>query len=1116
MHTPNETPEPPSPNLAYREPATGSELEHPIFVALRNRSAEKQDSLNTSGSFSTSPFYYSTAHPIDTPSTTPLAGEELPRPLELKKLDTLRKSPAMALIAHSPLLLKAWQLDMDCPPRVRDYVREQLLLLLGQHTGDALDPDTLFIRFTHDDHPAIEADGRERYTWQVSLTDLAVQSFNAPAIVALMKSNLSDTPLHASLPVFTASAALKTIANATWANDYLALIRAFWARHEQTYRALAKLSFLHELHTHYRAKRIRRECYQVALDALGLKDFPQDPQCLEQPATGTLAKASLLAINGHRIPEAFQLRSHQTSHCFIHQPGSKAQPVEYISDDPARMTQMMLDALNASGALTHATDPDEGRRTTTLELVTLEGDIFCAITQAQKERSLNDDPQTPDIDLLKPIRQALNLISAVDLWQTRPGILQRIPSPLTTAARIMRKVMKQEHGLDINPEHVFIRYVSSNAVTPMGSPRVPVTQVHRPDGIPVSLSQALVSNYRVEQAQGYVDHDARPMVYIDATGKGDGADIQELAVTAEAIEQHIRKIDFLSLMTERISRFWDAHQNEIERSFKTAFMTQAVLCLKKKWLLKSGFDVVKKAIEQLDTPWHDDKVKWSTVGFYVQYSPVEGVQEVYCPSLLVLSPPGTSSRVLYQAGVAYGFIELESDQAIADCIRKASKHKHWREAVLNHVPTRHHQRLDYILKIWAGEEPPPEPVSLLRPWTDSLYNHDAHQAAAHQWLRKDLATSPFRYTREALKQNGLWDAQDLIVTSREVLLNYWTRQLNHLQLLLAPMSLLLTPALLATLATEVGLVMLNAASANLPGARPEEKRQAMLAALSLGFLQMAPFTPAILRTFRRLVTPGRATNTATAMVIKTRGFSSRLNRSLHTRHTRLETFFETDSLLKTWNIPGHPGFGTLPVKAWKLGHKFLLWTSDRGKARALVVSTHGYYLPWSKSTRIPTGTKLHVYAPHGHELIDPALHRVIRQNAKPFAVLDNQTNTAVAPADSLTRYTLTDKLLAGTSQPGHIKNYTLSKFQSPDDESYQYISHVVRDSNQSPLHGQLSRIPMDVLTVRKRFGMPDPTLEQLFKALFDQGIHYDRILLLHCRCPAFKSLMGNAPVYRAT
>ena len=57
---------------------------------------------------------------------------------------------------------------------------------------------------------------------------------------------------------------------------------------------------------------------------------------------------------------------------------------------------------------------------------------------------------------------------------------------------------------------------------------------------------------------------------------------------------------------------------------------------------------------------------------------------------------------------------------------------------------------------------------------------------------------------------------------------------------------------------------------------------------------------------------------------------------------------------------------------------------------------------------------------------------------------------------------------------------------------------------------------MDVLTVRNRFGMPDPTLDNLFRALSDAGIHYDRIVLLHCRCSLFKALIRQAPVYSNT
>ncbi|RMS33972.1 hypothetical protein ALP71_00122 [Pseudomonas coronafaciens pv. garcae] len=56
---------------------------------------------------------------------------------------------------------------------------------------------------------------------------------------------------------------------------------------------------------------------------------------------------------------------------------------------------------------------------------------------------------------------------------------------------------------------------------------------------------------------------------------------------------------------------------------------------------------------------------------------------------------------------------------------------------------------------------------------------------------------------------------------------------------------------------------------------------------------------------------------------------------------------------------------------------------------------------------------------------------------------------------------------------------------------------------------------MDVLTVRNRFGMTPPSLADLFNSLSAQGIHYDRILLVHCRCAAFSALLSRAPVYHA-
>ncbi|MGV8917321.1 MAG: putative adhesin [Pseudomonas sp.] len=317
------------------------------------------------------------------------------------------------------------------------------------------------------------------------------------------------------------------------------------------------------------------------------------------------------------------------------------------------------------------------------------------------------------------------------------------------------------------------------------------------------------------------------------------------------------------------------------------------------------------------------------------------------------------------------------------------------------------------------------------------------------------------------------------------------------------------------MAIEFGIVSLNIASANLPGARQAEKKQVILAALSFGLLQLAPYTPRLLRSFGKLTAPVKTAVRKAPVAVVAKSFGSLLNRSIAPRNTRLETFFGTNSLLKTWSIAAHPVFRTSLVKIWKLEQKFLLWTSGKGQARTLVVSTHGYHLPGSRNTPIPSRTELHVYAPHGYILIDPGLHRIIRRRVNPLAILKNTENTLVSAPNLPTPYVMTDKLLAGTSQPGMIKNYSLSKYQTPQYESYDTIGHAVSNSNQSPFHGHLPSAPMDVLTVRNRFGMIDPTLDDLFTTLSRQGIHYEKILLVHCRCSAIDAAMQRAPVYRA-
>jgi len=1052
-------------------------------------------------------------------NATPAEPPDAEQKMLAQKLKALRKSPGSRLIAHSPLFLQTVQMDMDYPQPLRTYVREQMSRLLRQKTGQSLSPDNLHITFITEDNPAVENNGNEHFSLRLSLTELGMTRFAAHDFIALTRCPLADEALSPPIPGLTASALITLLYRTSWDRDYSELFVRFWQQHEGTYRALAKLTFLDQLARHYSRKKISHEGYQLALYSLGLDRYPDSPECLLDIARGQQAELHMLNLNGSLIPGIFQLRSKNTSHCFIHILGAR-HVVEYISDDPHHMSKRLLDALKNARSLIHLPDISPPHHHASAQGATLvEGDIFEALTHAQKNLGVIEDPhealgQPINIELLKPIKRGLALASAVDLWHVQPDILKQIPVATRSAAHVMHTALHTQHGLELNPDHVFIRYLPGSSRTPLGNARQSTNFVHVPDETPISLSVALINNYRVERPVGYLDHGARTVVYLDPSGKGEWAQERALPISPEALEATIKGIDFLALMSAQIKQFWN-QKDSIERAFQSHLVAQAVIGLKCGNLTRGGFDRVVEAMVGLANPPTRSRLQWRALGFNVYSDFLDGVEEQYCAGLLLLAEQGKPERILYQAGRPKAFIEFADHDHLVRHVRTHAADAQWRKSVLGYIPGRHQERLDYLLRIWAGQAQA-EAVSLLRPWTDINHNPDVHDAQAHVLREKILSGSPFAYMRKTLQDNDLENAQTHIVTSGEVSLRYWTQQLSHLHLLLAPMAILLTPSALAAMAIEVGLVSLDIASANLPGHRSKEKLQAILAGLSLGLLDLAPATPRLLRSLKHLATTRKVVMRAgPAFNVGSRGFGQVFEHSVQARRTQLEPFFRSNRLLKTWKIPGNPQSGRLPVKVWKLGRRFLLWTSDRTQASTLLVSTHGYYLPWSGTTRIPAHMDIYTYAPHGYGLTDPGLSQIAHRRVRPFAVSNSSGNTPFVSPDQLPPLVMADHLMAGTPRPGRLKNYTLSKYQNDVDETYEDISNVVSQTNRSPLAGQLPAAPMDVLTVRNRFGMPSPDLEDLLNSLAEQGIHYDRILLVHCRCSAIDMLLDRVPPFTA-
>jgi hypothetical protein len=1079
---------------------------------------QSNDSLGASDPHGVSPF---------ADNTEPVAAAESAESFQTfnrKAFARLRSSPAGRLLNGSPWTLRAYQLDMDSPPSLNDYLVHECKTLLEQQGGNDLCPTQLRINFLTDIYPDVGPEGIERHECSLTVVDLARTSLDPAAFLGLIRSMEADRVLHPSVPSLTLKKLTCLIVRARWMEDYQAQLDGFWEQHEPTYRLLSKLSFMDGCYQLRSQRKISLESYALALDALGQKTFPTHLDTLTRKAVARHSIVSVVELDDQVVPGIFQLKSKNTSHCYLHILGEHAQCIEYISSNAPWREQTLLNALN--GSPWHRRHLDSIRRAgqpSRLVMRECSEDLFAVLTLAQRQFSTKalpvenvaNEPDEADASdrWRMPVNRSLKLIGALDIWGEQSDVRTRIPAPMKTANRLMRRWLTHDHAVDAKPEHVFIRYLPGTSFIPLGHARAPATQIQIPDLSAVALDKALMDNYRVQHPVGYVDQGGRTAVYLDVTGEGKWDAKNELSLSADAIEQHVTNVDFLALMSRQLQGFWDREGSAIESTLRKTFVGQALVSLKRGKLSRASFDLLVEVLEE----WvHEPKVRktrWSSLGFHLERRLGPGTHCPCCAGLLVFSHDENPGYVLYQPGQEEPFFEYQDRRELGAHLMRSAADPNWRQTLLNYVPMSRHARLEYILTLWGEVRAAPEPMSNLRPWLDAIYHEDVHKAKARAFCEHPTTLSAFAFICQAMRDNSLSDAQDSITTSAQVSLRNWTQRLNRLQLLLAPLSMLLAPAAVASIVTAAGTFYLEARSASLPGNRDKEKRQLLLTALSLGLLGTGALTPGLLRAARTLTTTHNLVKRGAS--VTTRGFSSVLQRSMSARRTQLERFFGSGSLLKSWSVPGYSHFSTLPVKAWKLERKFLLWTAEREQARTLVVSTHGYYLPWTKSTAIPHGTELRTYVPHGFELIDPRLHRVVSQSIEPYSLMNAAGNTPGPAFSQLPAWQLTDKALAGTAQVGKIKNYTLGKFQSERYESYRDISNVVRHSRQSPFFGQLMPTPMDVLSVRNRFGTRNPTLQDLFETLAGQGIHYDHILLLHCRCSAISSALGRSPAFSA-
>lgn len=236
-----------------------------------------------------------------------------------------------------------------------------------------------------------------------------------------------------------------------------------------------------------------------------------------------------------------------------------------------------------------------------------------------------------------------------------------------------------------------------------------------------------------------------------------------------------------------------------------------------------------------------------------------------------------------------------------------------------------------------------------------------------------------------------------------------------------------------------------------------------------------------------------------------------------------EMFFGTTKPIQVWNITASNNrFQHLDVKAWFLDEQFLLFTGKINKADHLIISSHGGTFPKSGTVQVPRNTELVALGPHGWILVDPKTTNIAKGNVLSYGIINENTALPTQVAFNPSLFSgvpntypqqIDAKILAGTSIPGHIRNYTLSKYQKfgAGEESYLDIMQIVnRSRNTLPIIEEIGLKPVDILTIRNRVGKFYPNLEDVFKSLQNNGVQYKKITLAFCRS---KILGVSSPVY---
>ncbi|VHO03123.1 DUF6543 domain-containing protein [Candidatus Rhabdochlamydia sp. T3358] len=1070
--------------------------------------------------------------------------KEVPIPQELyvDPVDNFLKS----LVENSSLINRAYQVDNSYPTLKQTVVSYLSQKLKGLYKKD-INPDTVSVLILNK--------GKENPSpIFLYLTDFVLTGFSSFFFFYSHLFLLENT-IRVEIDQNTKNIAFSEIFQE---NDILlikskhqARLDAYWGKNSTNYRILAKFSYLKALFEQQDSTlKLSEKSLKLALQAIGLTeeemqeltDFNEiDPKEIPLNILETLSdpkniEVSSLVFNKQIASDILKICDPETKELLIYIPGYTPSFVEaknenilfhwifhqaespdnlssiasHFSHSSRMVDNTKLDAFLYSDYVEQGADATEKIAS---------GDIFSFITEQQKERLVADlyinkisvplytdsipDYRSADSAFFITIAAALQYTPHLlpNIHKTSNDLYELLPSPYKTASELIKKGIKDKLHIDIDPDKTFISF-SLHEVKPVSrDPNIPLVRGQEASTAIQSLTEATLSNYQA----GYSLLGFTTIIYQDLSGKREyTANAQLLNILPKDVEEIIQKADLDTLHKVKLDSFWNKHADQVKYFYQDRYLQQALEVHLNKALSADNLQIiVDVAFCSLSL---EEAVLSGLINPHIRIE-IVSVDSYQSTDMFVFRDTSKQKVVLYISGNQEAFFSFTNyETCICFLEEKGKTNAEWQKLLTSHFSM---DVQDVVLSaLKRGSYVDPSSLASV------LYPRPADCSFSNTHIRHPITTKPiekslFEVIQKNSQKRSYLDANAVIVSDRELMLKRIIGIAESIYLAL------LVPSVAFPILNWISLVALVAeASINLYLAKNADTvKERHLAALSAGFntlelLLMGFLTPRSLKFSKNQHLSDQQAG------LRAIGSGKGVQTSLNKAPISEEIFFDTTKTMSVWAISSsNTLFNHLDVKAWFLGERFLLFTGKISRAKHLIISSDGGYFFGSGIVKVPKSTELVVLGPHGWSIFDPRTENIAKRVVLPYGIINENTALPTQTAFFPSLFSRSPnmhfhpkevniKMLAGTKAPGHIRNYSLSKYQTFETggESYLDIAQIINSSRHPfPNIYGIGFNPVDVLTIRNRRGRPHPNLEDVFKSLQSHGIHYDRITLEFCR-----------------